>query len=80
MSEYLGQVFKSGDTAPERGTYQLVGDDPYQDKRTDMGRVTRLNKGDTLPPHPDTSQNAEWRFVRVYHPDAVSRHYLLRHD
>lgn len=65
MSEYLGQTFSSGQTAPEKGTYQLANDDPNADKRTIMGRVIRLEQGDPLPPHPDTGGSADWRFVRV---------------
>jgi hypothetical protein len=65
MSEFLGNTYKTGDTAPEAGVYQLLKDDPNVDERTDMGRVFRFNKGDVLPGHPDTSAPAEWRYMRV---------------
>ncbi|MBN1680292.1 MAG: hypothetical protein JW966_08360 [Anaerolineae bacterium] len=65
MSEHLGQVFASGDTAPESGVYQLVGDDPKADKRTDMSRVVVFEKGQTITGHPDTDKPAQWRFIRV---------------
>lgn len=65
MGEYLGELFHTGDAAPASGAYQLMNDDPNVDKRTNMGRVFRFRKGETLPPHPDTNGTAEWRFMRI---------------
>ncbi len=65
MSEYLGSIYSSGDPAPEKGTYQLLNDDPNVDPRTDRSRVIRLDQGDAIPPHPDTSASTQWRFVRL---------------
>lgn len=65
MSEFLGNTYKTGDPAPEAGAYQLLGDDPLVDERTNMGRVFRFDKGDTLPGHPDTGAPAEWRYMRI---------------
>lgn len=65
MSQYLNSVYSSGDPAPEKGTYQLVDDDPNVDMRTDRSRVIRLDQGEPIPPHPDTSAPAQWRFVRL---------------
>jgi len=65
MSQYLGQVFSSGEAAPESGAYQLMHDDPKPTPRTDMGRVYRFVQGNPLPGHPDTGGPAEWRFIRV---------------
>ena len=64
-SQYLGKTYNSGDVAPEAGTYQLVGDDPNVDPRTDRSRVIQLEKGEPVPPHPDTSGPTQWRYVRV---------------
>jgi hypothetical protein len=65
MSDYLGQLFKSGEPAPESGTYQLVNDDPDLNERRNMGRVFNFQHGEELPNHPDTGAAAEWRYMRV---------------
>ena len=65
MSNALGEVFKSGDAAVEDGVYQLIGDQPVMYERTDMSRVIRMRKGDTLPTHPDTGQPAQWTLIRI---------------
>jgi hypothetical protein len=67
MAEQLGDVFKTGDTAPQDGNFQLIGEDTSGagHARTDTGRVIRLAEGEALPAHPDTGQPTEWRFIRV---------------
>jgi hypothetical protein len=65
--DYLGQTFRTGDTVPADGQYQLVGDDHNPVERIDDGRVRYFTTGDTLPPHPDNGAPAEWRFMRVAH-------------
>jgi hypothetical protein len=65
MSDYLGQIFKSGEAVPETGTYQLVNDDPDLNDRRNMGRVFNFKHGEDLPDHPDTGGSADWRYVRV---------------
>ena len=69
MSEHLGKVFRTGDPAPENGTYQLVNDRPDPgDERTDRSRVIRLRAGDPIPPHPDTGTPTERRYMRFEKP------------
>lgn len=65
MSDFLGKNFRTGESAPEAGAYQLMGDDPHADERTNMGRVFRYRKGEALPAHPDTGAPAEWRYMRI---------------
>lgn len=69
MSEQLGNTYRTGDSAPVDGTYQLINDRPdTDDGRTDRSRVIRLQAGDPLPPHPDTGSPTQWRFMRLEKP------------
>ena len=65
--DFLGQIFRTGQTVPADGQYQLVGDDRNPVERIDDGRVIYVREGQPLPPHPDNGGTAEWRFMRVAH-------------
>jgi hypothetical protein len=65
MSEFLNEIYKTGDTAPESGVYQLAGEDPDGNERRNLGRVIRAEQGEELPGHPDTDAEAEWRLIRI---------------